>query len=138
MVGNHTHGHVYLLVFAVFQARQARNLLYNGLENIGVVVGCFALQRANKAFETHTRIDNVHRQGLQRAVGLAIKLHKHDVPYLDNLRIILVYEACARHFGLFFGRTRVEMYLRTGAAWTRFAHLPEVVVLVSVDDMVGR
>ena len=60
MVGNYAHGHVYLLVFAVFQARQLRNLLYNRLENIGVVVGCLALQRANKAFEPHTRIDNVH------------------------------------------------------------------------------
>ena len=138
VVGNNAHGHIHFLIGTILHAREARNLLYYGLEHIGIIVRGLTLQRAHKAFEAHTRINYVHWQRLQRPVGLAIKLHKHDVPYFNNLWVVLVNKTSARHFCFFFGRTRIEMNFRTRATRSSFAHLPEVVVFVSVDDMVGR
>ena len=43
VVGNHTHSHIHFLVGAIFQTRKTRNLLYHGLEDIGVVVRCLTL-----------------------------------------------------------------------------------------------
>ena len=52
--------------------------------------------------------------------------------------VVLVDELTAGHFGLLLRGTRVEVYLRAGAAGACIAHFPEIVVLVAVDDMVGR
>ena len=123
--------------------RETRELLLHlddGLEDVSIVVGVLTLQHADQTFEAHTRIDNVHRQRLQRTIGLAVELHEHDVPYLDDLRIVLVHEvATADTAGLaLLGGTAIDMYLGAGTTGTCVAHLPEVVVLVAVDDVVGR
>ena len=138
VVGTYTHGHVGVLVDSVLHACDGLFLLDDRLEDVGVVVGVLALHGAYKTLESHTGIDNVHWERNERAVSLAFVLHEHDVPYLDNLRVVLVYEFAAWSLCLFFRSARVEVNLRTRSAWTRIAHFPEVVVLVAVDDMVGR
>ena len=138
MVGAYTHGHVGLLFLTVFQSGDVLYLFYYRLEHVSVVVRVLALQRAHETLEAHTGIDDVHWQRFERAVGLAVELHEDDVPDLDNLRVVLVHELASRHFGLLLRRTRVEVYLRARTARTRIAHLPEVVVLVSVYNVVGR
>ena len=98
------------------------------------------MQHADEALEAHARVDHVHRELLQRTVGLAVELHEHEVPNLNHLRVVLVHQVAARDAtGLALLRgTAIDMDLRAGAAGTRVAHLPEVVVLVAVDDVILR
>ena len=123
---------------SILQSCQLLNLLDRGLEHVGVVVGVLALQGAHEALEAHTGVDDIHAQGHQRAVGLALELHEHDVPDLDDLRVVLVHQLAAGHLGFLLGGTAVEMDLGAGTAGACVAHLPEVVVLVAVDDVVCR
>ena len=136
VVSANSHGHVHVLLLAILQPAEPLNLLDDGLEDVGIIVGVLVLQHAHQSLKAHAGVYHVHGQRLQRAVGLAVVLHEHDVPYLDHLGIVLVHHFPARHLGFFLGRAGVHVYLRAGAAGTRVAHLPEVVVLVAVDDMV--
>ncbi len=134
---NHAHGHVGLFLLAIFHARDALYLADDGLEDVGVVVGVLALEGAHQALESHTGVDDVHRELLERAVGLAVELHEHEVPDLNHLGVVHVHQLAAGHLLLLLVGTRVEVYLRAGTAGACVAHLPEVVVLVAVDDVVG-
>ena len=97
-----------------------------------------ALQHANETLEAHARVDDVHLEFLQRAVGLTVVLHEHEVPNLDHLRIVLIDEFATRlAVLLFLFRTAVDVDFRAGTARTRVTHFPEIVVLVAVDDMIG-
>ena len=152
VVGADAHGHVDVVLTLCYRLRavgfvfegsifQSRYLLFgldDGLEHVGVVVRVLALHHAHQALEAHARVDNVHRQLLQRAVGLAVELHEHEVPYLDHLRVVLVHQvATADAAGLaLLGSARVDVNLRAGTAGACVAHLPEIVVLVAVDDVV--
>ena len=98
----------------------------------------FALQRTYQALKAHTGINHVHRQRLQRAISLAVILHEDNVPNLNHLGIILVDQLTAGHLRLLLRCTRVQVDLRTGTARTGIAHLPEVIVLIAIDDMIGR
>ena len=151
VVGNHTHGDVDLLLLvgtltilasrcgeAIFLSGEILNLLDNGLEDIRVVVRVLSLQHAHETLKAHTRINDVHRQWFQAAVGLAVELHEDDVPDLDDLRVVFVDELASGHFGFLAVGAGVYVDLRAGAARAGLTHLPEVVVLIAVDDMVGR
>ena len=120
--------------------REAGELLLHlndRLEDVGIVVGVFTLQHAYQTLKAHTGVDDIHRQRLQRAVGLAVELHEHDVPYLDNLRVVFVDQfAPSRTVLLLFLGTAVDVNLGAGSAGTCVAHLPEVVVFVAIDDVV--
>ena len=137
MVCHYTHCHVRLFVLAVSSSRQVADYLDDGLEHVGVIVRAFALHSHAQTFESHTRVDNLSRQGFEASVRLAVILHEHEVPDFDNLRMVMVHQLTARHFGALFFRTQVDMDFRARTARTRVAHLPEVVMLVSVDDVVG-
>ena len=63
VVGDNAHGHVDVFCLSVFHAREVLNLLDDGLEDVGVVVGVLVLQHAHQTLEAHTRIDDVHREG---------------------------------------------------------------------------
>ena len=149
MVGHHTHGDIDLLLVgralilgaagrgeSVLQAREVLDLLDDGLEDVGIVVGVLALEDADEALEAHTRIYHVHAELLQRPVAAAVVLHENEVPDLDDLGIVLVDQFAARRQRLQLVGAIVDMDLRAGTAGARVAHLPEVVVLVAVDDMV--
>ena len=97
-----------------------------------------ALHDAHQALKAHAGVNNMHWQWFEAAVGLAVKLHEHDVPYLYHLRVVFVDEQSSRHFCLFLVGTQVDVYLTAWAAWTCVAHFPEVVVLIAVDDVVFR
>ena len=132
-----------LLLFLKRHVLQSGNLLLgldDGLEDVGVVVRVLALHHADETLEAHAGIDDVHRQGLQRTVGLAVELHEHDIPDLDDLRVVLIHQltTALAAGGTLFGCARVDVDLRAGTAGPRVAHLPEVVVLVAVDDVVDR
>ena len=104
VVGDNPHGHVGLLVASVFLAGEPRNLADYGLEDVRVVVGVLALEGAHKPLKAHTGVYDVHCQLLKRAVCAAVILHEDKVPYLDDLRVVLVHQFAAGHLGLLFGR----------------------------------
>ena len=77
MVSADTHGHVDLILFLADRINaffleskvfQSRNLLFSlddRLEDIRIIVRVLALQHTDKALETHTRINDVHRKLFQ-------------------------------------------------------------------------
>ena len=151
VVGDNANGNVYLLLVVhalaivslwervvVFMTRQALNLLYDWREDVGVVVGVLSLKQSDETLEAKARVDDVHLQRFQRTVGLAVELHEHDVPYFDDLWVILVYELLSRHLLLLLFRAEVDVNLGARATRSRVAHLPEVVVLVAVHYVVFR
>ena len=135
MVGNHAHSHINLVVLAIFLARKFRDFGNHRGEDVGVVVGGFSLESHTEALEAHAGIDYLGGERFERVVGLAVELHKHEVPDFNHLGVVLVDQLGAGHFGTLLGRTEVDMDFRAGAAGTGLAHLPEVVVLVAVDDV---
>ena len=78
------------------------------------------------------------RERLQRAIRLTVELHEDIVPDLDDLRVVLVDQLDARHFRTLRVVTQVDMDFGARTARTRVAHLPEVIMFVTVDDTVFR
>ena len=124
MVGHDTHGNIDLLLLvgtfsvgtrrnseSVFLAREEFYLLDDGLEDVGIVVGVFALQHTHEALKSHTGIDDVHGQRFELAISLAVELHEHNVPNLDYLRIVLVDKFTSGHFCLLLLSTGIDVYL---------------------------
>ncbi len=97
-----------------------------------------ALHGTHQSLKSHAGVNDVHRELFERSVGFTVELHEDEIPYLYYLRVVFVYEFAPGNFGLLFVGTRVEVNLRTGTAWTCITHFPKVVVLVSVDYVVGR
>ena len=138
MVGYDTHRHVLILVATIFRVGHRGNRTDDRLEDIGIVVGCLTLQRHTETFETHTGIDHFSRQRLQGTVRLAIELHEHQVPDLDHLRMIVVDHLGTRDGSTLLFRTQVDVDFRTGTTRTCITHLPEVIMFVTIDDVICR
>ena len=138
MVGNYTHSHVLLFVLTVRSTRHIGNHLDDRLENVRIVVGCLTLQSHAETFESHTGIDHTGRQRFERAIGLAVVLHEHQVPDFDHLRMVFVHHVLTRDSGTFFFRTEIDMDFGTRAARACITHFPEVIVFVTIDDMILR
>ncbi len=138
MVGYHSHGHVDLTVLAVFLAAEGGYFINQWSEHVGIVVRCLALKRHAEAFKAHAGVDYLGGQRFKRAVGTAVVMHEHKVPYFDYLRVVVVDERCPGHLGALGIGAEVDVNLRAGAARTGVAHFPEIVVLVAVEYVVGR
>ena len=138
MVSNHAHGDIDIFFLPILSTRQLTDLVQHRLEHIRIVVGLFALYRAHQTLKAHTRINHFLRQRLQRTVGLAVELHEHDIPNLNHLRMVFVHHLAAWNLCFFLCRTAIHMYLRARTARTGITHLPEVIVLIAIDDMVCR
>ena len=74
------------------------------------------------------------RQGFQPAIGKPIELDEDQVPYFDDLRMIGIHQLISSHCLFLLLAAHVDVDLRTGTTRTGFAHLPEIVLLVSIDD----
>ena len=136
VVGDDAHGDVGLLGLAVFDARHLGDGLDDGLEHVGIVVRGLALQHADEALKAHARVDVLGGEFHQMAVSHTVVLHEHEVPNLNHLRVVHVDEVAPRDLFSDFIIAQVDVDLRAGTAGTRLAHLPEVVLLVAVDDTV--
>ena len=150
VVCHHADGDVYLLLginaltigalrecMVVVMVRQALDLADDRREDVGVVVGVLALKQAHKTLKAHACIDDMHLEGFKGTVGLAVELHEYDVPDLNDLRMVFVDQLFAGNLCLLFFGAQVNVNLRARTARSRVAHLPEVVMLVAIDDMVG-
>ncbi len=138
MVGDDAHGYVALLVAAVLLAGHGRYAAYRRLEDVGVVVRLLALQYHAETLEAHARIDVLRGQRFERAVGLAVELHEYQIPDLYDQTVSRVDHVAAGDGGDVGLVAQVEMYLAARAAGTRLAHFPEIVVLVTANDMILR
>ena len=138
MVGDYTHSHVLLFVLAISSTRHIGNHFDDRLEYVRIVVGCLTLQSHAETFESHTGIDHTGRQRFERAVGLSVVLHEHQVPDFDHLRMVFVHHVLAGDSGTFFFRTEVDMDFRTRTARPRITHFPKVIVFVAINDMSFR
>ena len=137
MIRHDAHGHVLLPIGAIGRARHVGDGLDERLEDVRVIVRRLALQRHTESLEAHACIDDAVRQRLQRAIGFPVILHEDEVPDLDHERVVLVHERCPGHSRTFGVGSEVDVDLRTGSAGTRVAHLPKVVVLVALEDVVS-
>ena len=138
VVGDHTHSHIGIVVLAIALATDVANLANKWLEHVGVVVRLLALKSHAKALKAHAGVDHIERQRLKAAVCLAVILHEHQVPDLNHLRVVLVDQLTTGHLGLLLVTAQVDVDFAARAAWAGVTHLPEVVVAVAIDDVVGR
>ena len=111
VVGNDAHGHIGLAGCTIVDACQLADGTDDGLEDIGVVVRSLSLQGHTEALEAHAGVNHLGGQTFERAVGLAVVLHEHEVPYFDYLRMIVVHQVASAHLGTLFGRTEVDVNL---------------------------
>ena len=89
-----------------------------------------------KAFESHTGVNNLCRKRLKAAICFAVVLHEYEIPDFNYLRMIVVHEVATGDLGAFFSRTEVDMDFGTRSARSCITHFPEVVVFVTVDDVI--
>ena len=71
-------------------ARHAVDLREDRSEHVRVVVRHLALQNGRQTLETHARVHVARGKQVQLAARVARVLHKHQVPDLDHVRIVLV------------------------------------------------
>ena len=138
VVGYHPHGHVGRFALAV---AVAGDLAYSGehaAEHVGVVVAALALEHRTEAFESHSGVDVLGGKRFEVAVGHALVLHEHEVPYLDHVGVGLVHELASGYAagGLLLVGAYVDVDFGAGAAGAGVAHLPEVVMLVAQQHVV--
>ena len=138
MVGHHTQRHIHIVFLTIADIRICGYFLDDRLEDIRVIVGFLVLHSHAEAFEAHARIDVLGRQRVQLAGDHAVELHEHEVPNLDDERVVLVHQLGAGNFGTFLVVAQVDVDFRARAARTGVAHFPEVVLLVALQDAVFR
>ena len=138
VVGADAHGHFHFLALVILVAGEFLQLADQAAEHVGVVVGGLALEHHAQALEAHAGVDVLGGQRLEVAVGLAVVLHEHEVPDLDDVVVVGVHEITAGNLRDFLVGTEVDVDLRAGTTGAGVAHLPEIVVLVAQQDMVRR
>jgi len=107
--------------------------------NRSVVRRALALHDGGDALQAHAGVDGRPRQRRHRAAGVAVELHEDEVPDLEPpIALARGTEALApsRDFRARQIVTLVEVDLRAGAARSRVAHRPEVVLLAETQDAV--
>ena len=122
----------------VLAAGEFLELADQAAEDVRIVVAGLALEYHAETLEAHSGIDVLCREGLQMAIGHTVVLHEHEVPYLDDLVVVRVDKLGARLGCNLFVGTEVDMDLAARTAWACITHFPEIVVLVSKEDMILR
>ncbi len=116
--------HPQRLVLQIGHAGQLAGLADQRLEQVDLIVGVHVLQDRRQALQAHAGIHARRRQRLQRAIGLAVELHEHQVPDFDETVTVLIRRARGATGDMV---TMVEEDLGAGTAGAGIGHLPEVV-----------
>src|SRR5690606_36442640 len=129
----------------VAQVPGARELARRGdqvAEQVDLVVAVHALQHRGDPLQAHAGVHAWRRQRQQGAVGLAVELHEHQVPDLDEAVAVLLRRARGTAGNV---RAVVVEDLGARAAGAGIGHLPEVVagerralVVADPDDALRR
>ena len=126
----------------IFFAAQFLECGKYGAENIRVVVGnrpaevsepFGGLDDGGDTLEAHAGVHVPGRERHKRAIRVGVVLNENQIPNLDALSAVGVDEAALR-VAL---RGEVDVQLATRAARAGFAHHPEIILLVAIDDVHG-
>ncbi|CCY11420.1 uncharacterized protein BN460_01570 [Porphyromonas sp. CAG:1061] len=134
VVGNHPHSDIPLLILTIFTLRQLCNLINQWGKDIGIIITHLALQSHTEALQAHTSINHLIRQTYQRAIGLAIVLHKDKVPNLHHLWVVTIHQALTIYLGTLLIATQVNMNFGARTTWSCLTHLPKIIVLIAIND----
>ena len=120
---------------AVFDPQQLRRGLDQRLKQVDLVIAVHALQHRGNALQAHARVHGGFGQGRHTPLGVALELHKDQIPDLD-----IAIEIVARHArrGARHPGAVVIEHLRAGPAGAGIAHLPEVVLIQARDTCGGE
>ena len=110
-------------------ARDSRRRIKDRCDEIGVEDRLDALDLREDPVEPGSGVDVPLGKLRERAVGVTVVLDEHEVPELDVALAPLGGPATGPVLG-----PPVEIDLRTWAAWARLAHLPEVVLVESLQS----
>ena len=143
MIRDDAHGHVGRFVDArpVAPTGALADGFEDGREEVRIVVRELALDDRRDALEAHPRVDRRRRQGLQRAVRLAVELHEDVVPHLDEPIAAAIDSAALTSVPLLVARELVAaevVNLGTSTAGTGVPHRPEVLGEPELCDSIGR
>src|SRR5438046_2233393 len=83
MIGNNAHCNIGPLIRPISRMSPITQPRYIWCKNIGIVIRMLPLQDRAHAFEAHPRIDMLHRQLFERAIGIAVVLNENEIPDLD-------------------------------------------------------
>src|SRR5690554_3519196 len=100
--------------------------LEQALEQVDLVVRMHALHHCSNALQAHAGVNGGLGQRIQFAARIAVKLHEHQVPYLDVA--ITIFLGTTRRPTPHPGAVVIEN-LGTGSTRAGVAHLPEVVLV---------
>ncbi|KAI5309940.1 hypothetical protein KEM55_002081 [Ascosphaera atra] len=107
------------------------DLVEQGGEDVGVVVGGLVLEDGHETLVAHAGVDVFGGEGLEGGVRLAVVLDEDVVPDLKDIRVVLVDERRG-----IAAPDPVVVDLAARAARALVAHLPEVILHVAGEDVV--
>ena len=101
MVTNHLErGFALVVELVVVDTSSISGRLNQRKNQIGFVVIGNLLQDLSHALQTHPRVDVAIRQRCERALRIAIRLHKHQVVELDETIVVFKINSFIAEFGL--------------------------------------
>src|SRR5690606_38719369 len=136
MVVHHPPSGIRFFVFPVRDPCLVGSISKHGLEHVRIVIGTINLAYTYQPLEAHTGIHVFGGKRFERTIFLAVKLHEHQVPYLNNLGVISINQ----HFSIYGPPltvwSAIHMDFRARTTRARIAHLPEVIFLVAQENTV--
>ena len=136
MIGHDAQREIRELVIAIVAAAQALSYLDEAMEDVGVEIGAHALHDGGHALEAEARIDVLLLERNHRAVFLAVKLRKDEVPVFEEAIAIAAGLAIRAAAANVLALVIVELGARTAGAGG--AGNPEVIVGAKARDVVRR
>ena len=139
MICTNPHRNVFILfTFSILRSCFLTEVFNHRLKYICIIVRLFALKNHAKSFKAHSGVYILFFQRHKTTICHTIVFHKHQIPNLDNQRIVFVHQILSVDFGFIFRTSQIDMYFRASAARTCFSHFPEIVFLAAEYDSVFR
>ena len=133
VVGQHAECDVTAQVGAVRRPQDGGRRVDDRPEQVGVEDGIVTLEDGEDPLEAGAGVDVLARQLGELALRVAVELHEDEVPDLDEALVAAVLGSAVVPVRL----PLVEEELRIGAAGSRVAHGPEVVLVAHALDPLG-
>ena len=101
-------------------------------EQVRIEIARLFLENRADTFETHAGVDAGFRQRSETPFFVPVKLHEDKIPKFKVSVAVASWRAPG--FAASNLTSLVYYYFRTGTAWTRITHLPEIVFCAEPDD----
>ena len=147
MIGDHAHGyaapfalglvlHAYIVVRNDFlPGRKRRHASKQGRKQIRVVIRPLALQNRDQPLQSQPGVHVYGRKRFKRPARQRIVLNEHEIPQLDDFRVIRIDQVLAGRGPPRFVRAQVDMHFRTRPARPLVPHHPEIVLRRKEEDV---